>query len=67
MTCAHDSVAPVGQMTWATPVESTARAFPTCSSSPRTGGGHFAAPEEPESLAKNMRECFRPFRSAVAG
>lgn len=29
-------------------------------------GGHFAALEEPESLARDMREFFRPFRSAIA-
>jgi microsomal epoxide hydrolase len=30
-------------------------------------GGHFAALEEPESLAKDVREFFRPFRAAIAG
>lgn len=29
-------------------------------------GGHFAALEEPESLARDIREFFRPFRSAIA-
>lgn len=29
-------------------------------------GGHVAALEEPESLARDIREFFRPFRSAIA-
>jgi microsomal epoxide hydrolase len=30
-------------------------------------GGHFAALEEPEALARDIREFFRPFRSTLGG
>ena len=30
------------------------------------GGGHFAAMEQPEALAHELREFFRPLRASVA-